>query len=86
MKKCIHAIFADDVNLVAGSWSSERMLILLRDALRQPALELHLCKCKAQTDCTGRVAKGSVRIDDSPSIHVLFEGAPIEVLATNLQA
>ena len=62
----------------------KRMLILLRDALRKKGLELHPSKCKAQTNCSGRVARGNVRIDDGFSIQVLAEGAPLEVLGTTL--
>ena len=62
----------------------KRMLILLRDVLRKKGLELHPSKCKAQTNSPGRVARGSVRIDDSFSLNVLAQGAPLEVLGTTL--
>ena len=84
-RRLTHVAFADDMTLVARSWLSlKRMVLLLRDKLRQKGLALHPSKCKAQTNISDWTKRGLINISAGFALNILEEGKPLEVLGTQL--
>ena len=64
--------------------SLKRMVLMLRDALKERGLQLHPTKCKAQTNRTDWTRRGNVELTEGFSLHILPEGESLEVLGTML--
>ena len=80
-----HVALADDMTLIANSWTSlKRMVILLRESLQRRGLELHPSKCKAQTNRISWSCRGNIQILPDFALNVLHETACLEVLGTSL--
>ena len=84
-RRLTHLAFADDVTLIARSWLSfKRMVLQLRDRLRDRGLMLHPSKCKAQANVPDGVRRGMVDLEEGFALKVLEQGETLEVLGTNL--
>ena len=84
-QRVTHVAFADDMTLIASSWTSlKRMVILLPESLQRRGLELHPSKCKAQTNCISWSCRGNIQILPDFALNVLHETACLEVLGTSL--
>ncbi len=57
---------------------------MLRDALQRRGLQLHLSKCKVQTNRTDWNIQGEVQIAHDFALNLLAEGECLEVLGTSL--
>ena len=77
--------FADDLTLVARSWTSlKRMILSLREALSPYGLKLHPSKCKVQTNRSDIVRRGQVNLSNDFAVDILEEGEGLRVLGTVL--
>jgi hypothetical protein len=84
-KRITHVAFADDMSLLARSWTSlKRMVLTLRTALAKRGLKLHPSKCKAQTNSAKVTRIGTVPIDEDFALDVLPEGEGLKILGTIL--
>jgi hypothetical protein len=84
-KRLTHIAFADDMTLMARSWTSlKRMLSSLRQALAARGLSLHPSKCKAQTNISNWHRRGEIAIEEGFSIEILPEGQGLKLLGTVL--
>ena len=82
-KRLTHVAFADDMTLIARSWTSlKRMVAMVREALLKRGLCLHPSKCKAQTNRADLSMRGSLPILPGFSLEVLLDGQCLEVLGT----
>ena len=80
-----HIAFADDMPLMARSWTSlRRMLTSLRRALAARGLSLHPAKCKAQTNDSSWGRRGSIAVEGDFSIEIVPEGHGLKFLGTVL--
>jgi hypothetical protein len=84
-KRLTHIAFADDMTVIARSWTSLRkMLISLKQALALRGLSLHPSKCKAQTNLDDWNRRGETVLQDDFSIDILPEGQGLKLLGTVL--
>ena len=82
-ERLTHVAFADDMTLLARSWTMiRRMVSHVRAALAKRGLSLHPDKCKLQTNRPGWQRRGAQNVDEGFDVTVLPEGAPIKVLGT----
>jgi hypothetical protein len=84
-KRITHVALADDMSLLARSWTSlKRMVLTLRTALANRGLKLHPSKCKAQTNSAKATRRGTVPIDEDFALDVLPEGEGLKILGAIL--
>jgi hypothetical protein len=84
-ERLTHVAFADDMTLVARSWTSmKKMLAMLRDALAKRGLALHPSKCQVQTNLAEWSKRGKIVIEDGFSVDVLNVDSHLTLLGTVL--